>query len=224
MKHQTKLDRRIAHYRELSARYKLKPFTGKIPHGVLPIGISIGEFFEYKADRLEDDSLGFILSDAPDAIDLLQFKIDSLNRLASFFKACNRSFKKLGTVSHVRSTPYWDSIIQNNIKGQGKPFPESYFTNLRRRRKFTADRLKALQSAQDFVPFVINGVAVSIENGQIRVKFPGKPDQSTLDALKASPLRLKWSRYQRAWVRKFTGQGDEYFNVLEVLLTKKGVK
>jgi hypothetical protein len=195
-----------------------------VPFGALPSGVSIADFFALKADRLEDDSLGFILSDAPDALESLQFKIDSLNRLASFFQGCNRSFKEAGNVSHIRITLYWESVIQANIETHGRPFPESYFTNLRRRRKFTADRLKALQSAQNFNPFTINGVAVSIDNGQVRVKFPIKPDQATLDALKALPLRLKWSRYQSAWVRKFTGQNDEYFNVLKRLLTKKGVK
>ena len=221
MKHDLKFTRKIEHYKALSQRYQLNSFNGRISFGVLPIGVSASDYFASKADRLESDK--FILSDTPGAINLLQAKIDSLNRLALFFKASNKAFKDTGTLESVRLTPYWQSIIDKNISTNNVPFTPSYFANLRRRRKFTNERIKSLKSANLFKPFAINGVSVTLNNGQIVVKFPEKPDKPMLDALKKTPIRLKWSRYQKAWVRKFTGQGEEYFKALQSVLQKGGV-
>lgn len=211
-----RLDKRINRYLNLAEFYKHNQYNGKPPSKGFPLGVTPSEFFALKAYNLE--SYSYIASDNPEALDELQLKIDGLNRLASFFKVCNADFKTNKKINHIRLTPYWENVITENIKAHGKPFPEVYFTNLRRRRKFTSDRIKALKSVDNFRSFIVNTVYVNIEDGQIIVSFPKKPSQETLQALKKTPLRLKYSRFKKAWVRKFTGQGDEFFNNLRALL------
>lgn len=176
--------------------------------------------YDYFLDLLDKvESSPFILSDDDDAIERINDRIQAIDRLTAYFKQCNFEHRNTGSVT-ARATPYWCDRMAKNIASHGVPFSSNDFTALRRRRKYYRDRIKVIQSARLFHPFKINGVTVTVTDHQIRVIFSEKPPPDILTALKNTPLRLKWSPWSGAWVRKFTGQGDDYFKILRETLAK----
>lgn len=179
---------------------------------------------EYYRKKLDHES-PFILADNPEAVTLLKIKVEGARLLALYFRQVNRHYKETRSLEGLRITPHWKAIALENITKTGKPFAKNDFYKLRRKVKFSLDRLKALERAKTFSPFSVNGIRVDLKDNKIIVSFPDKPSPETLEKLKKSPLRLKFSRYRQAWVRKFTGQGAEFFRLLaETLALERGAK
>ena len=223
----SKLKNRVKRYGQLiiKAREKierLKPGlllndSGLVASTIQTLNEKI-DFFETKQHNLIKSP--YILSDSIDSIESLQTKIDSCRMLSLFFRRCNSTYKAKNSLSDIRITPHWKKIIDENIERAGVPFTPLFFSRIRRKIKFSSDRIKALNTAREFSPFTVNGIDIFLRDGQLRVKFPSIPDQVTRDILKNAPISLRWSSYSQAWVRKFTGQDRDYFTILRNILIK----
>ena len=55
-----------------------------------------------------------------------------------------------------------------------------------------------------FEAFEVNGTTVCLDEGQVQITFKEMPSKEVRDALKRSPLCMKWSRQKMKWVRKHT--------------------
>lgn len=177
------------------------------------------KYFLEKSDHFSDSP--FILSDSPDAIDRLKIKIEGLRFLSVYFQTVNKNFKRFRNLDGIRIPDFWKSQIETNLKHCGIPFPETYFSRIRRKIKFSSDRIKSIESARFVQSFTVNGVSVSVSHGRIIVSIPWKPGESLKTRMK-NDFRLKWSNHSRAWVRKYTGQKSDWFDQLRQIFLNPG--
>lgn len=171
------------------------------------------ELFERKAQALESPK--YILADNPEAREALTLKLDRLRLLGEFGRRCNRTHRATGTLRGVILTPYWERVTQAHIEAHGRPFPERWFTQVRKRALDTRKRLAKLEARDSFRPFEVGGVPVRLVDGQIRVGLPRNLPPAWVDRLRGAPLRLRFSVYSGFWVRKHTGLGSEFFDALK---------
>lgn len=203
------------------SEYYKRKLKGLTEHNRSSPGAVDTEKVRFYLEKIEDES-PFILATDPEALEKLKQKIEACNLLGDYFRSINKYYKTTGSLEGVRITPFWLDHAKKNIEATGSPFSKADFYKLRRKKKFSRDRVKSLEGAESFKPFSVNGISVTLEDRRITVRFPEKPGLETLETLKKSPLRLKFSPGKRAWVRKYTGQAEPFFQVLRLALLKGG--
>ncbi|HNX38318.1 MAG TPA: hypothetical protein PKI15_08175 [Candidatus Cloacimonadota bacterium] len=157
---------------------------------------------------------GVILSDDPDAIILLQSKLERLKSKQLMMKESNkvfRTFDKTKTLSeffdHMGITNHKEKEeIKINIGWYQCPYPPYRLTNNNSTIKSTAERIDILQryAQKESSEEVVNGVTVVHNTDLVRLQlfFPGKPDALTIKNLKSKGFH--WSPSQGAWQRQDT--------------------
>lgn len=160
-----------------------------------------------------------IFSDDPDAMDKLGAKVERLEAWRDEIKRISAEYRKHGDLSQIEmSDLVRQKCLENMRIWGGGPFPAYVLSNLGAKIRTAKQRSEAISRAESFEPFEVNGVRVALNDGQIQVVFPYKPDEATRSKLKRSPIALKWSGYSKAWVRKYTGQGLYFTQALKAAL------
>jgi hypothetical protein len=175
-------------------------------------------FWNSLADRIERPK--YILANDCHALDQLKSKVERLKSLNKFFKIVNVAWKRSGHFEGIRVTDYWHDEIKKNVSECGMPFTKNHFNRVRQVLFFTRKRIKALETARYFHPFEVNGIGVSMIDGMIQFKIDFELTPEQVKRMTKIPYVLKWSRVRQLWVRKFTGQGKEYFDQLKALLNE----
>lgn len=208
--------KRVSRFRALAAENNIKALSSQSDDDAA-LYYSRADFWNQCADKVESPK--YILANSAGALDALKLKADRLAALNRYFKKCNVAFKSLGNIGNIRVTDHWRSIIYDNIRAHSVPFTKDYFNRVRQVLFFTRKRIKALESSRYFRPFTVNDIPVSLLDGQIVVEIPFTPSVNDVSKLKNAPLRMHWSKHRKAWVKKFTGQGSDYFDALKEVLT-----
>lgn len=184
------------------------------------------ESLKYRIEAIKHNKN--IYSDDPNAIENLKKKLQSLMTNQAMYKRLNALVRKSkGSVETLekliaadeklcpkkRTPKEWaidlltpdfagrigvaDYVLQNNN------------ANIRRIKK----RIEELEAhnSKEFEDFSVKNIDVVLRDNQIQVHFPFKPNEEIRNKLKRSPLALKWSRFSKAWVRKYTPSIGEYF-------------
>lgn len=156
----------------------------------------------------------FIASDAPDAVQQLQTKIDRAKANQERMKAVNKVIRGKGTVEEKAtrlqemglSTHPAYKLQEGDFMGR-KGFPayetQNNLANIKRMEARIADITRE-QTRPEAEPAEINGVTIE-ENrdlNRIQLFFPGKPDDATRANLKRHGFR--WSPREGAWQRQLT--------------------
>lgn len=176
--------------------------------------------FEKRAESVESSRA--IFSDDPEAMDKLDSKVERLEAYREEIKRINTEFRANGGKLELitMNEAMRAKCLQNMQIWGGGPFPAYVLTNLGARIRTAKKRTDALSRAEDFQGFEVNEIRVELTEGQIQVHFPYKPNENTRKKLKTHPISLKWSSYSRAWVRKYTGQGAFYSDLLKAALSE----
>lgn len=176
-----------------------------------------------KADQLEDrlESIkrnNQIQVDNPDAKELIQEKINKLQSTNDKYKKINALIRKskgdvrvLAEFLEVEMAPkkktamqYAEELMKPDFAGR-IGIPSFTLTNngaeIRRLKK----RLVELERiSEGFENFAVGLIEVELNDGQIQIEFPKKPDEASRDRIKAAGIAMKWSSYSKKWVRKHT--------------------
>ena len=158
-----------------------------------------------------------ISSDNPEAVNLLQGKIDKLKRRHEGMKAANRIIKGKGTDAEkvakicasldISEETAW-KILEPDFAGRAG-FPAYELQNNNANIKRMERRIKQLEanaerpSTETQVGDVI--YRENTEANRVQIVFPGKPDADTRSLLKARGFR--WTPSQKAWQRQLTDAG-----------------
>lgn len=181
------------------------------------------DYYESKVEAIESNTA--IQSDDPDAIDKLENKVENLEKIRDEMKRVNAAYKKAkGDLSKVEMSESIKERVLKNLRiwGKSQPFPAYELTNLGARIRTAKKRTEVIAKAGDFKGFEVGGITVELNDGQIQVAFPYKPNEETRTKLKTYPISLKWSGYSKKWVRKYTGQGECYAEQLKKVLESAG--
>jgi len=163
-----------------------------------------------------------IQCDDPEAQDKLAVKIAKLEKDRAQFKHINILVKKYKDVNLLaceieKAWPETEDALALATKLLTPDFagrtgiPGYRLTNLGAEIRRLKKRQLSVGIIQDgFEPFDINNINVHYDNGRIEIEFPGKPDKSIRDKLKA--LGFLWAPSVTRWVRKHSeNTTGEYF-------------
>lgn len=207
----------IGHHSEKSHRADLKRMDNHMKK--ISEHVKASEHYKEKAESIRRSKL--ILSDDPDAIEKLESKVEGMQQVLDEMKRINKEWRKKGSLDLVDCDDKMRERALSNMNcwRGGPPFPAysltSYSTKIREMKK----RAARLEKASEFESFEIEGVKVFLEDGYIKLNFPEKPGQETINTIKRSPLAFKWSRFQGMWVRKNTGFPQWWVNDLREAVT-----
>lgn len=169
-----------------------------------------------------------IYSDDPNAIENLKKKLQSLMTNQEMYKRLNSLVRKAkGNVKTLEELILTDDRLLPKKKiakewalelltpdfagriGIADYILQNNNANIRRIKK----RIEELEAhnSKEFEDFSVKNIDVVLRDNQIQVHFPFKPNEEIRTKLKSSPLALKWSRFSKAWVRKYTPSIGEYF-------------
>lgn len=194
----------VGHHSEKGHRAHLKKIDNNMRKGV-----EASQKASYYANKAASVGTGGISSDDPEAIKLLQEKLNKLEKEKDYMKKINKAFKK-GTLKEEGFTEEQIHELEDKIKKayswEKQPFPGYLFTNIGATIRATKKRITDLQVLRNNDSTDIEHKNFSFtenkdENRYI-FKFPGKPDEETRTIIKRHGF--KWSRYAMAWVRKVT--------------------
>lgn len=182
-----------------------------------------------KADKLKVRlenmlSTNIIQVDNPDAKQLIEAKISLLEKENEKAKRINKLIGKHKDIDE--GLAYFKTLQDDDSKyivdHLTKTYHFYYSKNIKlwylsttsssaevRRLKSRLVELEKLNKG--FESFEINDIKVELNDGQIQVDFPSKPNEEIRSKLKRSPLALKWSSYSKKWVRKYTSSIDSRF-------------
>lgn len=155
-----------------------------------------------------------ILSDNPDALELLQKKLDELTALQSEMKEYNAYYRKHKTMKGFKNMTDDEAArvnekIEHSYSGQRQPYPSFKLTNNNATIKTTQRRIeemkaKAEQAEKPDTEKEVDGIRI-VENASIdrlQFVFNGKPSDDIRTTLKANGFH--WSPRENAWQRQLT--------------------
>jgi hypothetical protein len=178
------------------------------------------DYYESKVEAIESNKA--IQSDDPDAIDKLGLKVETLEKIREVMKKINAYYKKNKKLPDDITEKMRREITWKLANNYDQPYPVFELTNLSARIRTAKKRTEVIAKADDFKGFEVGGITVELNDGQIQVAFPYKPNEETRTKLKTYPISLKWSGYSKKWVRKYTGQGEYYAEQLKKVLESAG--
>lgn len=203
----------VGHHSERGHRADIKRMDNHLSK--MSQHMDTAKYYENRAQAAASNRA--IDSDDPEALDKLQAKIERLEKSREFMKAANKVVlckktsleekkEKLLKMSEGTKVKNLDRILEPDVLGR-RGFAsyslQSVGAEIRRLKK----RIEQLKRADTFQDFSVGEVDVKLIEGQLQVHFPDKPSEEVRKLLKTYPISLKWSRYESAWVRKYTGQG-----------------
>lgn len=174
------------------------------------------EYHEIMAIKEKIKGVGHtIQSDNPDALKLLQRKLDELKSDQADMKEANAYFRKHKTMKGYKNlsdegAAKIDAEIERGYSWEKQPYPGYHLTNNNATIRATEKRLSELTAKAEKAAEApqteqnINGVKV-IENAEIdrlQLIFDGKPSEEIRTALKSHGFR--WSPHYTAWQRQLT--------------------
>lgn len=159
---------------------------------------------------------GIVQASNPDAIHILQAKLDRLESKQAEMKAINKAFSRFSKDSSLAEFFEAQGIEDESVKRDiyanlsswaRKPFPPFQLTNNNAKIKSTRERIERLEKYQEQAKSEdvrIGDVTLARNKELVRLQifFPGKPDQETIKELKRHGFR--WSPSQSAWQRQDT--------------------
>ncbi|MFM6930418.1 MAG: DUF3560 domain-containing protein, partial [Bdellovibrio sp.] len=209
----------IGHHSERRHRRHLERIENRVRKGYQ--AAEEAQRLEQRAKAAETRTA--IDSDNPEAQDLLAEKIARLEKTRDKYKKLNALVRKYKTVHELaeaikKEIPeskdaelLSEKLLKPNFCGQIGVEPWQ-LTNIGaeiRRLKKRQEELKKVQCGFD--PIQVGEITVTLEEGQLRIKFPWKPCEETREKLKRD-LVFKWSRFSECWVRKHTATtASQYF-------------
>lgn len=156
-----------------------------------------------------------ISSDNPEAIELLEQKLEKLIKKQELFKACNKLAKNnkltlAEKIEHLEklgiSSKTAIEFLQPDYAGR-VGVPSFYLSNNNANIRSTKERIERLKKveAMQSTEEVINGVtvAVSVEDNRVQLFFGHKPNEATRQSLKSNGFRFCYSN--EAWQRQISG-------------------
>ncbi len=173
------------------------------------------DYWTNRAEAVDSDYQ--INSDDPEAITKLEAKVKNLLDSNEKSKAFNKRLAKWKTWENLKCSEEKDLIayVERKRKYYALP-PDSlrcYYLDTSRNTQEVRrlkGRISGLKKADTFQPYSVGGINVRLEEGQIRIYFPGKPNEEIRTVLKKT-FNFKFSRWSIAWVRKFTPSTSGYF-------------
>jgi hypothetical protein len=172
-----------------------------------------------KADKLENraDNMevnASIKSDNPEAIKLLDEKIQTIKEQQIFMKEINKMIRKKCT----------ESELKEFILKESKNITEE------KAKKYAIELLSMQFGYQGFARYSFANLSaearrLELKDSQIQVEFQGKPNEEIRHKLKTSPLCLKWSNFSKKWVRKHTATtcGRFFKETLKTVLSSENI-
>lgn len=159
---------------------------------------------------------GIIQASNPDAISLLQSKLDRLESKQAEMKEINKAFSKFDknkslsdffAAQGIEDDKMKRDIVANLKSWAKKPYPSFTLTNNNATIKSTRERIERLEKYQETAKseeVQIGEVTLARNKELVRLQifFPGKPDQETIKDLKGRGFH--WSPSQGAWQRQDT--------------------
>lgn len=164
------------------------------------------QYYESKAESMKNNKA--ISSDNPDAIKLLEEKINKLKEKQKTLKEMNKYYKKNKTMKGFDGiTNEQAEKIDENLKNDpwlgGKPAPSYELTNLNQQIKNAENRiiqLKEIDEMQDEkFNFDLGYIHSNQETNRIEIYFDEKPNEEIRNKLKM--YGFKWSPKAKAWQR-----------------------
>ena len=180
--------------------------------------------------------------DNPDARELIQSKIDKLQKIVDSSKLFNKYIRQVMKVDEslrvaelarlINESPYkptkynaedWASQLLTPDCFGNLGIASFTLTNknaeIRRLKSRLIELDRIEQNAASFETIYLNGCRIELNDGQWQVFFDSIPSEEIRNKLKSYPISLKWSRYSMAWVRKQTGStGGNWLNNLKKVL------
>ena len=172
------------------------------------------EYYAAKAEAMESNTV--ISSDDPNALELLQAKLEKLTKKQELFKAVNKivKSKKLSDnqkVEKMVTLGVSEVVAQKFLSTEtfsGPGIPRYELTNNNANMKRIAQRIAQLKKVES-IPHSeeeINGVrlVVSPEDNRVQLFFPGKPSDEKRTQLKRNGFRWApsvgaWMAYLKPW-------------------------
>lgn len=184
-----------------------------------------------RADQLEQriesiKSANAIQTDNPDAVVLINEKINQLTKSIEYSKKINKLLLKFSRVDVYETIEHFKALTDDDSKFIVKHLTScAHFYACKDTRLLTLSttnsgaeirrlkkRLIELEKvSQGFEPFTINEISVSLVDGQVQIDFPKKPSEATRQVIKGYGMAFKWSSYSKKWVRKYTGSMGQWF-------------
>jgi hypothetical protein len=155
-----------------------------------------------------------IKSNASDAVEQLQKKIEDLEKHQAQMKAANAYYRKNKTlVGYDNFTDEEarreDERIKNDYSWCMQPYPGFYLTNNNAKIRSAKERLAQISKLKerDTKESVVNGVRVVENTEAVRIQlfFDGKPELEMRNKLKSNGFH--WSPKEGAWQRQLNNNG-----------------
>lgn len=167
-------------------------------------GYELYQKAEYYSQRAESvQACNAIFSDDPDAVEKLEEKIARLEKRQEMMKAANKLIRKNdreGLLSMGFTEEQITKLFTPDFVGR-VGFPDYELQNNGANIRRLKDRVKVVEKKQAMEDVTRQVGPIKIEyspsENRIRIYYPGKPDQSTRDALKANGYR--WAPSFGAW-------------------------
>lgn len=170
-------------------------------------------YYESRAKSIEKSNV--ISSDNPEAIELLQKKIDSLQRNQELMKAINKILKTKKTDAQKVEEMQAAGLGEKNALEMLKPdymgrigFPSYSLQNNNANIATAKKRLQFLQSVEAMPysrdEYGENIIEVCPDDNRVKIFFPGKPSDEIRSLLKHRGFR--WAPSEGAWMRQISNQ------------------
>ena len=162
-------------------------------------------------DKIRSTGMGGISADDPQAVQKLEKKLESLEKLQETMKAVNTYYRKHKTLD---GCPHLSPEQLEKLKADmasswhlgDKPFATWALSNNSAEIRRVKDRIKSLSQQKEigFVGWEFDGgkVEANTEANRLQIFFKDKPDEATREALKSNGFR--WSPKAGAWQRQLT--------------------
>lgn len=164
------------------------------------------KYYEEKAEAMKNNKA--ISSDNPEAIELLEEKINKLKEKQKTLKEMNKHYKKNKTMKGFKGiTDEQAEKIDENLKNNpwlgGKPAPSYELTNLNQQIKNAEKRIEMLKEVDEMedetFDFDLGYIHSNADTNRVEIYFDEKPDEEIRKRLKISGF--KWSPRAGAWQR-----------------------
>lgn len=213
----------IGHHSERKHRADLKRMDNHMKK--LGQHLEASKHYERKIESLENNRALF--SNDPELLEKVSDRLTELIKLRDAYKAFNKTWKKYGLEKAMEEWPGDKEEMRKNIavyesfSMRNKKLPGFMLTNLNAKIRRYQNKKEWAEKIETKAPegFNVGNVQVKFEEGYWKVFFESIPSEETRSKLKRSPLVLKWSRNQMAWVRKHTESCNEWFkkNLIETI-------
>lgn len=189
-------------------------------------GVEATKRAEELARRAEAVGTGGISSDDPDAVEKLDDKRTDLEKERDLMKACNRHYKKTGTLDGFEAPADFIENARSYLRFSGVPFPTFALSNIGARIRHAAKRVARIERVAEIAEAQGEAKTTTHPKGatviedpadnRVSVKFPSRLSRD--DYKRVRSAGFVWSPTRDAFTRKYSTTAIYYANKLAELL------